>query len=115
MVGLNEIKQYINDRLDKVTTVNGLDFRLTNTLDTNDIFCIVFTVDNDSLIFGIGNSIDNGVVIIVDKKIKEHTSFIKVNTKQAFVSTLYGLLDRYTKYQDKVKNNGIEQDIFDWH
>ena len=58
---------------------------------------------------------DVGLIIAVDKKLKEHTSFIEVSSKESFISTLYGLLDRYTEYKDKIKNNGIEHDIFDWH
>lgn len=115
MVELNEIKQYINSRLGKVTTINGLDFTLSNALEINGQFCIVFTVDNDSLVFEVAKSIDDGLVIVFNTKIKELVSFIKVNSKGSFINTLYRLLDRYTKYKDNIRDNKIEYDIFNWH
>ena len=116
MVELNEIKQYVNGRLGKVTTIHDFDFKLSNTLEINNSLCIIFTVDNDSLIFVVGNSVDNdGLVIIIDEKIKENTSSTKFYSKKSFINTLYTLLYRYTKYRDKIQSNGIEHDIFDWH
>lgn len=115
MVGLNEIRQYINSRIDMVTTVNNLDFKLTNTLEMCDKFCIIFTVDNDSLIFEVRNSMDGFLTVTADKKLSSITRFCKVDSKESFIRTLYILLDKYAKHKDKIRNNGIEQDILNWH
>ena len=113
MVSLKEIKQYLEKRIGKTTTIEDIDFKLADVLEIESQIIIVFIVNNNSIIFRVGG---NGLpVIIADEKINCISGYVRFESEESFIGVLYRFLEQYAKNVEIIENDGVERDIFVWH
>lgn len=113
MVSLKEIKQYLEKRIGKTTTIEDVDFKLADVLESEEKLYIFFIVNNNSLIFQVGG---NGLpVIIADEKINCISRYVRFESEESFTGILYRFLEQYAKNVEIIENDGVERDIFVWH
>lgn len=114
MVSIKEIKQYLEKRIGKKTTIEDIEFKLSDVLEVESQIIVIFIVNNNSLIFKIeGDNIPT--TIIVDEKIECVSRYVKFESKKSFIRMLYRFLEQYAQNIEIIENNGIEPDIFVWH
>lgn len=116
MVSLKEIKQYLEKRIGKTTTIEDVDFKLADVLEVENqenIIIIVFVVNDNSLVFQVGG---NGLpIIIADKKVDCISRYVRFESEESFTGILYRFLEQYAKNVEIIENDGVERDIFVWH
>lgn len=116
MVSLKEIKQYLEKRIGKKTTIEDVDFKLADVLEIKGQVCkiiIIFIVNDNSLIFQVEG--EGLPVIIADQKINCISRYVKFEIKESFTGTLYRFLEQYAQNVETIENDGIDRDIFVWH
>ena len=113
MVSLEEIKQYLEKRIGKTTTIEDVDFKLADVLESEEKLYIFFIVNNNSLIFQVGG---NGLpVIIADEKINCISRYVRFESEESFIGILYRFLEQYAQNVEIIENDGVDRDIFVWH
>lgn len=116
MVTFKEIKQYLEKRIGKITTIEDVDFKLADVLkveNQENLIIIIFIVNDNSLIFQVKG--DGLPVIIADEKIDCISRYVKFESEESFIGLLYKFLEQYAQNIKIIENNGIEPDIFVWH